>query len=191
VRPAAEDAVRRIGFEPGLVPARVLFVNLAGLGVCPSPTAGTLVIGYVTARPLTAAAHTLHGCCAQVLELRLLADGPAFTTALVPPALEAAGLTPREADALALLLAGATDRRIATTLGVAPSTARSHVRAVLRKAGVADRRALLALDHPRAPAGAAGTYSGVGARDAPSGLRAFAVQVRRDSPHGPEPPARR
>ena len=182
VRPAAEEAVRRLGFEPGLAPARVVFVNLAGLGACPSSSAGAavLVIGYVAGRPLTGAAHALHGCCAQVLELRALRDGPAFTAALVPPALEAACPTPREADVLALVLAGATDRRMAEALGVAPSTVRSHVRAVLRKAGVADRRELRRLDGP-APADS--SLSG------PSGLRACGAQVRRDSPRGLGPVA--
>lgn len=154
IRQAAEAAVRRLGFEPGLAPASVVFVNLAGLGLCPSigrapgmPGApGALVVGYVAGRPLTGAAHALHGCCAQVLELRDLGDGPAFTALLVPADLEAQRPTRREADVLALVLAGATDRRIAAALGVAPSTVRTHVRAVLRKTGAADRRVLRLLD---------------------------------------------
>jgi DNA-binding CsgD family transcriptional regulator len=182
VRPAAEAAVRRLGFEPGLAPARVVFVNLAGLGACPSSSsaAAVLVIGYVAGRPLTGAAHALHGCCAQVLELRALQDGPAFTAALVPPALEAACPTPREADVLALVLAGATDRRMAEALGVARSTVRSHVRAVLRKTGVANRRELRRLDRPALVDASLG---------GPSGLRACGVQVRRDSARGLGPVA--
>jgi len=167
VRPAAEEAVRRLGFEPGLAPARVIFVNLAGLGLCPSPAAAeTLVVGYVAGRPLTGAAHALHGCCAQVLELRALREGPSFTALLVPPDLEAARPTAREADVLALVLAGASDRRIAAALGVAPSTVRTHVRAVLRKTGAADRQVLRRLDG-QPVAGA------------------FGAQARRYSPHGP------
>lgn len=171
LRPAVEAAVRRLGFEPGLAPAPVLFVNLGGLGVCPSfaerpdrlrtslvdrcpvpgserhpGPAGAAVIGYVIGRPLTGAAHSLHGCCAEVFELRPGPDGPALTALVVPPALAAARPTLREADVLALLLAGATDRRAAAALGVAPSTVRSHARAVLRKVGAVDRRQLRRLD---------------------------------------------
>jgi DNA-binding CsgD family transcriptional regulator len=171
LRPAVEAAVRRLGFEPGLAPAPVLFVNLGGLGVCPSfagrpdrprtsladwslvagsdrrpGPAGAVVIGYVIGRPLTGAAHSLHGCCAEVFELRPGPDGPALTALVVPPGLAAMHPTPREADVLALLLAGATDRRAAAALGVAPSTVRSHARAVLRKVGAADRRQLRRLD---------------------------------------------
>jgi DNA-binding NarL/FixJ family response regulator len=43
---------------------------------------------------------------------------------------------------LVLLLAGQTDAEIARRLHVAPATARAHARAVLRKLGAADRRAL-------------------------------------------------
>jgi DNA-binding CsgD family transcriptional regulator len=165
LRPAVEAAVRRLGFEPGLAPAPVVFVNLGALGLCPAlsrPRAclgrgigRAVVVGYVAGRPLTGAAHALHGCCAQVLELRPGRDGAILTTFLLPPGLEAACLTAREADVLALLLAGATDRVAAATLGVAPSTVRSHARAVLRKAGVRDRRQLRRLDASPAAHGAA------------------------------------
>ena len=171
LRPAVELAVRQLGFEPGLAPAPVVFVNLGGLGACPSRSfrrtgcpgllgdvrppdarrAAGLVVGYVAGRPLTGAAHALHGCCSQVLELRLGREGPLLTTLLMPPDLELAGPTPREADVLALLLAGATDRVAAATLGVAPSTVRTHARAVLRKVGVADRRSLRRLDSRAVP----------------------------------------
>lgn len=167
-----ELALRRLGFEAGLAPAQVVFVNLAGLRACPSRSchrrttdlfapgdagpasardAGVLV-GYVAGRPLTGAAHALHGCCSQVLELRVGQDGPLLATLLVPPDLAAAGPTPRESDVLALLLAGATDRVAAAALGVAPSTVRSHARAVLRKVGVTDRRSLRRLDSGAIPA---------------------------------------
>jgi len=167
LRPVVAEAVRALGFEPGLAPAPVVFVNLAGLGVCPSLGGGSrpveahlcsragsivardgtgVVVGYVIGRPLTGAAHVLHGCCAQVLELRSGRDGPMLTTLLVPPGLAAAGPTAREADVLVLLLAGATDRAAAAALGVAPSTVRSHARSVLRKAGITDRRSLRRLD---------------------------------------------
>ncbi|MDA0136902.1 helix-turn-helix transcriptional regulator [Solirubrobacter deserti] len=48
------------------------------------------------------------------------------------------GLTPRERDVLAQLAAGADPPRVATRLGLAPKTARRHVRAVLEKVGAPD-----------------------------------------------------
>ena len=194
LRPTVEAAVRRLGFEPGLTPAPVLFVNLGGLGVCPSPARGpATVIGYVAGQPLTGAAHVLHGCCAQVLELCPAPGGPALAALVLPAALAAARPTPREADVLALLLAGATDRRAAAVLGVAPSTVRSHARAVLRKVGVADRRQLRRLDaRPAAQLADVMPPSGPlrdSGRTCPSGLRACAAEVRRCSTRGRGAPA--
>ncbi len=197
LRLAAEQAVRRLGFEPGISPARVVFVNLGGLGACPvSPGAAGVVVGYVVAQPLTGAVHALHECCAQVLELRALRDGPAFIAALVPSHVAAACLTARETDVLALILAGATDRGMAAALGVEPSTVRSHARALLRKLGVSDRAELRRLD--RAPAAVLGAVAAVPAGDgrrpcalAASGLHVCGAEVRRDSPHGRAAAARR
>ena len=156
LRPVAENAVRQLGFEPGVVPAPVLFLNLGGLQTCPWRAApeGAIVVGYVAGRPLTAAAHFFHDCCAQVLELRATARGPQFTALILPPALASAPLTVREADVLALLLVGATDRAAAAALGVAPATIRTHARALFRKVGAADRHELRRLD-VRSPAIAA------------------------------------
>gem|GEM_PF-5758629 len=201
VRLAAEAAVRKLGFEPGLAPARIVFVDLAGLGACPCAQGDGrgLIIGYVTGRPLTAAAHAAHGCCTQVMELVALRDGPAFRVLAVPPALEAARLTTREADVLALVLAGASDRRIAAALGIAPSTARTHVRAVLRKTGAGSRRELRRRDGRdvtgarirwpvpvsppvEMPLATAPFPLAPLAPASPSGLRASDAQVRRASP---------
>lgn len=148
LRPVAENAVRQLGFEPGVVPAPVLFLDLGGLQTCPWRAApeGAIVVGYVAGRPLTAAAHFFHDCCAQVLELRATARGPQFTALILPPALASAPLTVREADVLALLLVGATDRAAAAALGVAPATIRTHARALFRKVGAADRHELRRLD---------------------------------------------
>ena len=90
------------------------------------------------------AAHQAHRCADQVLWLTASAGGPCFAH---PPALDAvsaAGLSPREADVLVLLLHGLTTPAIGDRLGVARSTARTHCRAVLRKLGAGDRRALRA-----------------------------------------------
>lgn len=59
------------------------------------------------------------------------------------------GLTSREAEVLALLAEGLTNRLIARRLGVAEKTAKTHVGNVLAKLGVADRTqaALWAVRH--------------------------------------------
>jgi len=51
-----------------------------------------------------------------------------------------AGLTPRQAEVLDLLSAGATNAEIAETLVIAPKTVDHHVSAVLGKLGVTSRR---------------------------------------------------
>ena len=50
-----------------------------------------------------------------------------------------AALTRRELDVLRLLADGATNRRIAGTLGIAPSTVGTHVEHIFAKLGVTDR----------------------------------------------------
>lgn len=57
----------------------------------------------------------------------------------------AALLTEREADVLARIVAGQDTRRIAAGLGVAPSTARTHVQRLLTKLGAASRLEAAAL----------------------------------------------
>jgi non-specific serine/threonine protein kinase len=49
------------------------------------------------------------------------------------------GLSRREREVLAVLARGATNREIASTLGIAPRTVDTHVGAILRKLGVATR----------------------------------------------------
>jgi DNA-binding CsgD family transcriptional regulator len=129
------------------------FVGLDDAESCPRLRCGGLgggrrpgrlrAVGYVAGPPAVAAAHALHACCDAVLLLR--ASGGRARFAYPPPGLlAAAGLSPREADVLVLLLAGHTDADIAARLCIAPATARAHARAVLRKLGTADRRALRA-----------------------------------------------
>jgi DNA-binding CsgD family transcriptional regulator len=111
-------------------------------------------VGYVAGAPALAAAHRLHACCDVVLLLRASGGRPCF--AYPPPgALAGASLSAREADVLVLLLAGHTDAEVGTRLCVSPDTARAHARAVLRKLGAGDRRALRArlLERPSAAAG--------------------------------------
>ena len=116
--------------SPGSPRRRVVFVNLGGLGACPSRSFGERTReppwGHASARRPSRGRPrrrlrgraSAHRCGAR--PARLLRAGPGaarpggtgllLTTLLVPPALELAGPTPREADVLALLLAGATDR---------------------------------------------------------------------------------
>jgi DNA-binding NarL/FixJ family response regulator len=54
------------------------------------------------------------------------------------------GLTQRESEVLSLLVAGLSNRAVAARLVLGEETVKSHVRAVLRKLGVADRTAAVA-----------------------------------------------
>ena len=60
-----------------------------------------------------------------------------------------AGLTEREAEVLALLARGASNKQIAAELGIAPRTAGHHVEHVYSKLGVSTRAAaaLFAVEH--------------------------------------------
>jgi DNA-binding NarL/FixJ family response regulator len=60
-------------------------------------------------------------------------------TAEPASAAAALNLTPREAEVLALLVAGRTNRQIARALFISEKTASVHVTNLLRKLGVADR----------------------------------------------------
>ena len=76
------------------------------------------------------------------LGMRALLDPPAVTVggrsrgrATAAPG----GLSPREADVLALIAQGCTNREIAERLLISPNTAANHVRAILQKTGCANR----------------------------------------------------
>ncbi|WP_375386770.1 LuxR C-terminal-related transcriptional regulator [uncultured Microbacterium sp.] len=58
---------------------------------------------------------------------------------LIEPRLGALGLSPREAEVLALVGTGATNAQIASRLHVAPSTVKKHLDAIYRKLGVSGR----------------------------------------------------
>jgi DNA-binding CsgD family transcriptional regulator len=145
---------RRAGQERvGAERASVTFVGLDDARYCPrlggegsravGRPGGSRAVGYVAGPSALAVAHALHGCCDAVLLLRAAGGHPRFS--YPPPGpLARAGLSPREADVLVLVLAGQTDAEVAASLCVAPATARAHARAVLRKLGAADRRALRA-----------------------------------------------
>jgi len=122
----------------------LVVVDLAAPGACrrlpPRPLRDRPVTaGYLAGRPLSLLAHAAHGCVDLLLELSLVAGRPRLE-----PVEAAAGhdLTRREADVLALLLAGSSDRGIASELTVSPATVRSHARSLLRRLEAADRAEL-------------------------------------------------
>ena len=87
----------------------------------------------------------MHGCADLVLRLCAAGGRPRFEHLPAADLVSAAGLTEREADVLVLLLRGLTTAAVGARLCVSASTARTHCRAVLRKLGAGDRRALRAL----------------------------------------------
>ena len=64
---------------------------------------------------------------------------------------EALGLTPREADVLALIARGYTNREIASTLVISVKTAGVHVSHILRKLDAPNRLEAAAIAHRLAP----------------------------------------
>ncbi len=140
------DEARRVAPGPRAAPGRP---------ASPGQVA-PLVVGYGGA-PGQLSAHRAHRCADVVLCLAAAAGRPCFAHLPATDAVTAAGLTPREADVLVLLLRGLTTAAVGARLCVSPSTARTHCRAVLRKFGAGDRRALRALllaGPPPAPLGA-------------------------------------
>jgi DNA-binding NarL/FixJ family response regulator len=75
---------------------------------------------------------------------------PVTNAAPVPRAMEGLGLTPRQADVLALLLAGKSNKLISRELNLAEGTVKNHVAAVLKALGVETRvQAVIAALPPR------------------------------------------
>ena len=91
------------------------------------------ITGRLGAHPLDAEVKAL----AQRARLRLDPDAPPATAAPTPT--EQLGLTPREAEVLALVAAGRSNRQIAAALFISPKTASVHVSNILAKLGVATR----------------------------------------------------
>jgi DNA-binding CsgD family transcriptional regulator len=106
--------------------------------------AAPLIAGYGAGPPALLAAHRAHRCADLVLLLTAADCGARFAHLPAADEVSAAGLTEREADVLVLLLEGLTTPAISGRLCVSSSTARTHCRAVLRKLGAGDRRALRA-----------------------------------------------
>ena len=94
------------------------------------------------ARPLDAEIKAL----AQRARLRLDPDaGPPVTAAPTPA--EQFGLTPREAEVLALVAVGRSNGQIAQALYISPKTASVHVSNILAKLGVHTRVEAAAVAH--------------------------------------------
>jgi len=128
--------------------------GLLGVAHCPLRRAGrvssagvvppAVAVLYVMGDPLAAELHRLHGCADLACVFWPGEGGGRLEPVPWPGRLESAGLTRREADVLALLLARRTNEEIAAHLVLSPSTVRAHCRAVLRKMGARDRRQLWA-----------------------------------------------
>src|SRR6266571_1809490 len=83
---------------------------------------------------------------AQRGRLRLVQDAVAPATGAPTPA-EHLGLTPREAEVLALVAAGRSNRQIAQALFISPKTASVHVSNILAKLAVSGRGEAAAIAH--------------------------------------------
>ncbi|GHE43580.1 DNA-binding response regulator [Streptosporangium violaceochromogenes] len=136
--------------ERGLAP-RVLVLTSAGEGrdVAPAIRAGATGFLYKDVDPaaLVRAVRAVHG--GQVLlaaeAAEAMVSGPGSSAA----AGQAAVLTAREREVLALIASGRSNREIARELAVAEKTVKTHVSNVLMKLGVQDRTqaALYAVRH--------------------------------------------
>ena len=91
---------------------------------------------------------------AQPLVARLTELAGRHAIDLNSAATEDLGLTHREAEVLALLAEGHTNRRIANELVIAEKTAGAHVSRILAKLGVTTRGEAAAIAHRLATAGA-------------------------------------
>jgi DNA-binding CsgD family transcriptional regulator len=80
---------------------------------------------------------------------RLRLEEPADTTAAptAPSSAASLGLTQREAEVLALVAEGRTNRQIGETLFITPKTASVHVSRILAKLGVTGRGEAAAIAH--------------------------------------------
>jgi DNA-binding NarL/FixJ family response regulator len=102
------------------------------------------ITGRLGARPLDAEVKALARRARLVLAPPASGAAPA---ARAPTPAEQLGLTPREAEVLALVAAGHTNRQIAQELFISPKTASVHVSNLLAKLGVHTRVEAAAVAH--------------------------------------------
>ncbi len=102
------------------------------------------ITGRLGARPLDGEVKAL----AQRARLPLAPPAEATAPAAAPPTpAEQLGLTPREAEVLALVAAGRSNSQIAAELFISPKTASVHVSNILAKLGVSTRVEAAAIAH--------------------------------------------
>lgn len=106
--------------------------------------AAAFTVVYVVRDEVAAALHRLHRCADVVVVLRHTPGGWQFQHVPWPSLFDHAGVTAREADVLALLLARRTNAEIAQELVVSPATVRAHCRSLFCKLAAAGRRDLWA-----------------------------------------------
>lgn len=147
VRPCIEyfqgssGAVRAVPGHLGLAPAVILDREI-------SPSHAIWDIRVPPSRTLVRRVHQI----AVRLVLGAESDGTLVTATIATPddtvrlehAVTAWQLTPRQADVLALVAEGKTNKEIAQALACADNTIELHVTNVLRKAGVTSRNQLIA-----------------------------------------------
>jgi DNA-binding CsgD family transcriptional regulator len=102
------------------------------------------ITGRLGARPLDAEVHALARRAR--LDLAPAAGATAPAAGPLTPA-QQLGLTPREAEVLALVAAGRSNRQIAQALFISPKTASVHVSNLLAKLGVGGRVEAAAIAH--------------------------------------------
>jgi DNA-binding CsgD family transcriptional regulator len=132
-------AVQRLGLQAhrhGLVADSFNDLLLADLQAIKSALSLALgLVGVVLIRRLHGEMRRM-GRVVSVLTERVIVDG----------SVSELGLTPRELQVLEIIGQGAlSDQQIAEALHIAPATAKTHVRNVLRKADLTNRRDLLIL----------------------------------------------
>lgn len=139
-----EDSAGRLVLAAGGLPVLALITarhaGPAGAGLLRAGVRA--LVDRATAGPALAAA--LHATAAgfSVLEPR---EAQAWLRAPAAPPGGADALTPREAEVLALLAEGRSNRAIAARLGVSEHTAKFHVNAILGKLGAATRSEAIVL----------------------------------------------
>ena len=123
--------------------------GLLGVAHCPLRRAGrvssagvvppAVAVLYVMGDPLAAELHRLHGCADLACVFWPGEGGGRLEPVPWPGRLESAGLTRREADVLALLLARRTNDEIAARLVLSTATVKTYVNHIFSKLGVDDR----------------------------------------------------
>jgi DNA-binding CsgD family transcriptional regulator len=153
VRAAAREAVLN---TRSAVAGAVVFVGVHGLvrvAECPlrrGQQHADPVVLYTLRDELCARLHSLHGCAdgygvlvtADLAPGTEMSTGARFEMLCGPEPLAAAGITAREAEVLALMIARHSDAEIAVRLVISVTTVRTHCRSILRKLGAHSRRDL-------------------------------------------------